>query len=42
MTPALQLPVKFVEHEVTEQWRKHSLNAKDNFEFERTARYRHK
>jgi hypothetical protein len=24
MTPALQLPVEFVEHEVTEQWRKWS------------------
>ena len=40
MAPALQLPVEFVEHEVTEQWRKHSLYAKDNFQFERTVKYR--
>jgi len=39
MTSALQLPVEFVEHEVTKQWRKDSPNAKDNFEFERRLRF---
>ena len=39
MTPALQLPVELVEHEVTEQWRNDSPNAKDNFEFDRRLRF---
>jgi hypothetical protein len=30
MAPALQFPVEFIEHEIAEQWRKHSPNAKDN------------
>jgi hypothetical protein len=35
VSPALQLPVKFVEHDVAEQWRTYSSNAKGNFQFER-------
>jgi hypothetical protein len=42
MSPALQLPVEFVEHEVAEQWRNDSPNAKDNFEFERRLGFRRK
>jgi hypothetical protein len=42
MPPALQLPVEFVEHEVTEQWRNDSPNAKDNFEFDRRLEFRRK
>jgi hypothetical protein len=30
MAPALQLPVECVEHEIAEQWRNDSPNAKDN------------
>src|SRR5437879_7419151 len=32
---SLQLPVQVVQHEVTQQWRKDSPNAKGNFAFER-------
>jgi hypothetical protein len=42
MAPTLQLPVEFVEHEVAEQRRHDSLNAKANFEFERVVRIRRK
>jgi len=35
-------PVEFVEHEIAQQWRKDSPNAKDNFEFERWLRLRRK
>jgi hypothetical protein len=38
MSPALQLPVEFVEHEIAEQGRKHSPYTKGNFEFERVVR----
>jgi hypothetical protein len=42
MAAALHLPVQFVQHEVTQQWREDSPNAKDNFEFERRLRFRQK
>jgi hypothetical protein len=36
MTPPLQFPVQLIEHDVGQQRRQGSLNAKDNFQFERT------
>src|SRR6516162_957726 len=36
VSATLQFLVEFIEHKVTQQWRKHSLNAKDNLRFERT------
>src|SRR6202045_4898052 len=36
VTPAGQLLVEIVEHEVAQEGREHSLNAKGNFRFERT------
>jgi hypothetical protein len=32
----LKLAIQFIQHEVREQGREHSLNAKGNFRFERT------
>src|ERR1700756_4468842 len=40
VTAPLQLSVQFVQHRITEQRRKYSSNAKDNFCFERILRYR--
>src|SRR6266849_2723358 len=39
---ATPLTIHLMKHDVGKQRRNHSLNAKDNFKFERTARYRHK
>ncbi len=40
MSPALQFPVEFVEHEVAEQGRNDAPYAKDNLTFERILKYR--
>jgi hypothetical protein len=37
MSPALQLAVEFVEHDIAEQRRKHAPYTKGNFEFDRTV-----
>src|SRR5579883_1286384 len=43
VSASLQLLVPFVEHQITQQWRQYSLDAKANFDFERRiTRWRHK
>ena len=37
MSTALQLPIEFIEYEVTQQRRKHAPYTKGNFQFERTV-----
>jgi hypothetical protein len=38
MAAPLQLPVQYIEHQVRQQRREHSPNAKANFQFERVVR----